>query len=143
MDITNQNKGKAIILFVNDNPVERVLMEWLVKSNVVTPTQLICASDIEGASKVLADNNNNIDILFLDNELHTNHDFRASAAVLRSNAFTGMIGIISSSIEQYAFQEIEQYGVDFRIGKNELDRHALGFIINESINKTNAQEEEL
>lgn len=129
MNSTNQKDDTVTILFVDDNPDEFVLMEWLVKSNPDTETQLICTTDIESACKILDENK--IDMILLDNKLHLNDDFRTSVPILRAKAFTGPIGIVSSSIEPEYFQEFEQYGADFRIGKNELDRNALGFIIDE------------
>jgi CheY-like chemotaxis protein len=121
------------ILFVDDNPDEFVLMEWLVKSGADKNTELVCVTDIESACKVLDERN--ISMILLDNKLHLNDDFRTSVPVLRSKAFTGPIGIVSSSIEPEYFQEFEEYGADFRIGKNELDRNAIGFIIDEFAKK--------
>lgn len=121
------------ILFVDDNPDEFVLMEWLVKGGTDLNTDLVCVTDIEGACKVLDERN--ISMILLDNKLHLNDDFRTSVPVLRSKAFTGPIGIVSTSIEPEYFQEFEEYGADFRIGKNELDRNAIGFIIDEFAKK--------
>lgn len=121
------------ILFVDDNPDEFVLMEWLCSRASSYETNLICVSSIEEACDVIE--KQKIDIILLDNKLHKNDDFRTSVPVIRAKSFVGPIGIVSSSIEPEYFQEFEQYGADFRIGKNELDRNALGFIIDEFAGK--------
>lgn len=121
------------ILFVDDNPDEFVLMEWLCSSASSYETSLTCVASIEEACDVIE--KRKIDIILLDNKLHKNDDFRTSVPIIRSKSFVGPIGIVSSSIEPEYFQEFEQYGADFRIGKNELDRNALGFIIDEFAGK--------
>lgn len=124
---------KIQILFVDDNPDEFVLMEWLCSRASSYETKLTCVSSIEEACDVI--DKQKFDIILLDNKLHKNDDFRTSVPILRSKRFVGPIGIVSSSIEPEYFQEFEQYGADFRIGKNELDRNALGFIIDEFAGK--------
>lgn len=126
------NDAPINVLFVDDNEDEFVLMNWLFGSSPEYNAELICVTDIEAACAVL--DARKIDIILLDNKLHLNDDFRTSVPVLRSKSFTGPIGIVSSSIAPDYFQEFEDYGADFRIGKNELDRNALGFIIEEFIN---------
>lgn len=121
------------ILFVDDNPDEFVLMEWLCSRASSYKASLTCVSNVAEACDVIE--KQNIDIILLDNKLHENDDFRTSVPVLRSKSFVGPIGIVSSSIDPEYFQEFEQYGADFRIGKNELDRNALGFIIDEFAGK--------
>lgn len=121
------------ILFVDDNPDEFILMEWLCSRASSYETKLTCVPSIEEACDVI--DKQTIDIILLDNKLHKNDDFRTSLPVLRGKSFVGPIGIVSSSIEPEYFQEFERYGADFRIGKNELDRNALGFIIDEFAGK--------
>lgn len=129
-------EGQEIqILFVDDNPDEFILMEWLCSRASSYQTKLTCVPGIEEACEVIE--KQTIDIILLDNKLHKNEDFRTSVPVLRSKSFVGPIGIVSSSIEPEYFQEFEHYGADFRIGKNELDRNALGFIIDEFAGKKN------
>lgn len=126
----DENITKKIkILFVDDNPDEFVLMEWICNSASNVETELTCVADIDAACKTLDEQK--IDIILLDNKLHQNDDFRSSVPVLRSKNFVGPIGIVSSSIEPEYFQEFEQYGADFRIGKNELDKNSFGFILEE------------
>ena len=117
------------ILFVDDNPDEFVLMEWICNSAGGVETELICVANIKSACETLE--KHDIDIILLDNKLHENDDFRTSVPVLRSKNFVGPIGIVSSSIAPDYFQEFEQYGADFRIGKNELDKNSFGFILEE------------
>lgn len=134
-------KNKDIqILFVDDNPDEFVLMRWLCSRASLYQTNLTCVTNIEAACEVIE--KQAIDIILLDNKLHLNDDFRTSVPVIRSKSFVGPIGIVSSSIEPEYFQEFEQYGADFRIGKNELDRNALGFIISEFAGKKAPQPED-
>ncbi|MEP2945140.1 MAG: hypothetical protein ABJN11_05850 [Lentilitoribacter sp.] len=133
MNSTVEETETITILFVDDNPDEFVLMEWLVKGGADQNTELVCVTDIESACKVLEEQD--ISMILLDNKLHLNDDFRTSVPILRSKAFTGPIGIVSTSIEPEYFQEFEEYGADFRIGKNELDRNAIGFIIDEFAKK--------
>ena len=133
MNSTVEEIETITILFVDDNPDEFVLMEWLVKGGADQNTELVCVADIESACKVLEEQD--ISMILLDNKLHLNDDFRTSVPILRSKAFTGPIGIVSTSIEPEYFQEFEEYGADFRIGKNELDRNAIGFIIDEFAKK--------
>jgi hypothetical protein len=40
---------------------------------------------------------------------------------------------VSSDISDSYFQEFEEFGVDFRIGKDEIDYHALRHIISEYV----------
>ena len=128
-DSVDVAKLKVTILFVDDNPEEFIIMQWLCNGSEHIRANLVCVTDIEKACESLEAQN--IDIILLDNKLHLNDDFRTSVPVLRSKNFTGPIGIVSSSIEPEYFQEFEQYGADFRIGKNELDRNSLGFILDE------------
>ncbi|MEW7008184.1 MULTISPECIES: response regulator [unclassified Lentilitoribacter] len=133
-EVLDMRENREIeILFVDDNPDEFVLMEWLCSRASSYKTNLICVSSIEEACDVIE--KRKIDMILLDNKLHKNDDFRTSVPVLRSKSFIGPIGIVSSSIEPEYFQEFEQYGADFRIGKSELDRNALGFIIDEFAGK--------
>jgi CheY-like chemotaxis protein len=124
-------KSKVTILFVDDNPEEFIIMQWLCNGSKDIRANLVCVTDIEKACEALE--TQNIDMILLDNKLHLNDDFRTSVPVLRSKNFTAPIGIVSSSIEPEYFQEFEQYGADFRIGKNELDRNSLGFILDEFV----------
>lgn len=128
-----EHSGKIHVLFVDDNEDEFVLMNWLFGSSPEVNSELTCVTDIEAACNVIK--NQTIDIILLDNKLHLNDDFRTSVPILRATNFTGPIGIVSSSIAPEYFQEFEEYGADFRIGKNELDRNALVFIIDEFIKK--------
>lgn len=127
------NQEKIHVLFVDDNEDEFVLMNWLLGSSPEFNSELTCVTNIAAACEVIE--LQSVDIILLDNKLHLNDDFRTSVPILRATNFTGPIGIVSSSIAPDYFQEFEEYGADFRIGKNELDRNALAFIIEEFIKK--------
>jgi len=72
-----------------------------------------------------------IDMVFLDNRLVPNNDFRETAPQLRNAGFIGPIGIISSDISGRYFEQFRDYGVDFKIGKDEIDGTVINFIITE------------
>ena len=62
-------------------------------------------------------------------------DFRETVPALRQNGYIGPIGVISSSISDAYFQKIDDYGVDFRIDKAELDPTAIEFILQEYVKR--------
>ena len=64
-------------------------------------------------------------------DLVPNNDFRETAPQLRQAGFIGPIGIISSDISGKYFEQIREYGVDFKIGKDEIDRTVISFIVEE------------
>lgn len=73
------------------------------------------------------------DMILVDNRLLPNNDFRETVPRLREIGYTGPIGVISSDISDAYFQQFQEYGVDFRIGKDEIDYHALRHIISEYV----------
>jgi hypothetical protein len=52
---------------------------------------------------------------------------------LRGIGYTGPIGVISTDISDGYFQQFPDYGVDFRIGKDEMDARTLQYIIREYV----------
>src|ERR1700754_2617207 len=72
-------------------------------------------------------------MILVDNRLLPNNDFRETVPQLREIGYTGPIGVVSSDISDTYFQEFEEFGVDFRIGKDEIDYHALRHIISEYV----------
>jgi hypothetical protein len=52
---------------------------------------------------------------------------------LREIGYTGPIGVISSDISDAYFQQFQEFGVDFRIGKDEIDYQALRHILSEYV----------
>jgi DNA-binding NarL/FixJ family response regulator len=74
------------------------------------------------------------DLILLDNRLLPNADFRETVPELRGIGYTGPIGVVSTDISDGYFQEFPDYGVDFRIGKDEIDAQTLQHIIREYVN---------
>lgn len=72
-------------------------------------------------------------MILVDNRLLPNNDFRETVPRLREIGYTGPIGVISSDISDAYFQQFQEFGVDFRIGKDEIDYHALRHIISEYV----------
>ncbi len=73
------------------------------------------------------------DLILLDNRLLPNADFRETVPALRGIGYTGPIGVVSTDISDGYFQEFPDYGVDFRIGKDEIDARTLQYIIREFV----------
>ena len=73
------------------------------------------------------------DLILLDNRLLPNADFRETVPELRGIGYTGPIGVISTDISGNYFQEFPDYGVDFRIGKDEIDVQTLQHILREYV----------
>jgi DNA-binding NarL/FixJ family response regulator len=117
------------VLLVDDDPVEHVLLERKLKTAKDVNIQLDYVGDIGGA--VACVKSGGIDMIFLDNRLVPNNDFRETAPQLRNAGFIGPIGIISSDISGRYFELFRDYGVDFRIGKDEIDGTVISFIIAE------------
>ncbi len=74
------------------------------------------------------------DLILLDNRLLPNADFRETVPALRGIGYTGPIGVVSADISDGYFQQFQEYGVDFRIGKDEIDVPTLQYIIREYVN---------
>ena len=117
------------ILLVDDDPAEHTLLKRTLDKVDGPPIDLIYVGDI--ASAVERVKQGGIDVVFLDNRLVPNNDFRETAPQLREAGYIGPIGIISSDISGSYFQQFREFGVDFRIGKDEIDRTAISFIIAE------------
>lgn len=73
------------------------------------------------------------DLILVDNRLLPNADFRETVPELRGIGYTGPIGVISTDISGNYFQEFPDYGVDFRIGKDEIDVQTLQHILREYV----------
>ena len=126
---SDQAEQKLKILLVDDDPAEHVLMKRTLEKVDGPPLELEYVSDIGSAVEAVA--GGGVDLVLLDNRLVPNNDFRETAPQLREAGFIGPIGIISSDISGNYFQEFPQFGVDFRIGKDEIDGTAISFIISE------------
>jgi hypothetical protein len=74
-------------------------------------------------------------MILMDNRLQPQADFRETVPELRRAGYIGPVGVISSSISDAYFQKIDDYGVDFRIDKAELDPTAIEFILQEYVKR--------
>ncbi|WP_339760543.1 response regulator [uncultured Hoeflea sp.] len=117
------------VLLVDDDPVEHVLLKRKLETAKDICIELDYVGDIGGAVESVK--SGGIDMIFLDNRLVPNNDFRETAPQLRNAGFIGPIGIISSDISGRYFEQFRDYGVDFRIGKDEIDGAAISFIVAE------------
>ena len=72
-------------------------------------------------------------MILVDNRLLPNNDFRETVPRRREIGYTGPIGVISSDISDAYFQQFQEFGVDFRIGKDEIDYQALRHILSEYV----------
>ncbi|MBO6919973.1 MAG: response regulator [Rhizobiaceae bacterium] len=125
----NTQATKIKLLFVDDDPTEFDIMKRLCRDMDHQKIDLVCRHSVEEACEVLGEQD--IDMILLDNQLMMDDDFRSSTPKLRAQHYTGPIGIVSSNVRTDYFQDIEEYGADFRIGKDELDRQTIFYIINE------------
>lgn len=126
---TKSDDSHLRILLVDDDPAEHTLLTRKLRNVEELAIELDYVGDIGAAvDSVKA---GGVDMVFLDNRLVPNNDFRETAPQLRQAGFIGPIGIISSDISGKYFEEFREYGVDFRIGKDEIDGAAIGFIIAE------------
>ncbi len=127
--MTKQTGRQLKILLVDDDPAEHVLLKRKLEKVGGTTIQLDYVGDIGSAVDRIK--MGDIDIVFLDNRLVPNNDFRETAPQLRKAGFVGPIGIISSDLSGSYFQRFQEYGADFRIGKDEIDGTAISFIVAE------------
>ena len=117
------------ILLVDDDPAEHILLKRVIEEADGPAIELDYVSDIGAAvDRVRA---GGVDLVFLDNRLSSNNDFRENAPQLRQAGYVGPIGIISSDISGDYFQRFEEFGADFRIGKDEIDGTAISFVVAE------------
>jgi DNA-binding response OmpR family regulator len=126
---TRQTDHRINILLVDDNPDEYLVLKLTMKKITSPSIRLDYVEDI--ASAVECIKANHFDIILLDNRLLPNNDFRETAPQVRRAGYSGPIGIVSSDISGSYFSEFRDFGVDFRIGKDEIDRAAIAFIISE------------
>ena len=117
------------ILLIDDDPAEHVLLKRQLNKAETSAIELDYVGDIQGAVDIVR--KGGVDMVFLDNHLVPNNDFRETAPQLRHAGFVGPIGIISSDISGKYFEKFRDYGVDFKIGKAEIDPGAISFIVAE------------
>lgn len=119
------------ILMVDDEILEFKVLQQKMRTSPDFTIDADFAQSIEEAverAKSVA-----YEMILVDNRLLPNNDFRETVPRLREIGYTGPIGVISSDISDAYFQQFEEFGVDFRIGKDEIDYHALRHIISEYV----------
>jgi DNA-binding NarL/FixJ family response regulator len=119
------------ILMVDDEILEFKVLQQKMRTSPDYTIDADFAQSIEEAverAKTVA-----YEMILVDNRLLPNNDFRETVPRLREIGYTGPIGVISSDISDAYFQQFEEFGVDFRIGKDEIDYHALRHIIGEYV----------
>ena len=121
------------VLLVDDDQTEHLLFERKLAGFSNPAIALGCVEDIDAAVRFLE--NERVDMILLDNRLTPRVDFRETAPKLRDAGFTGPIGLISTDISGDYFQSFPDFGVDFRIGKDEIDAQAITFIMAEYLGK--------
>ena len=128
--MSNSEDDKRLkVLLVDDDPAEHVILKRKLNASEGANIDLDYVGDI--ASAVDAVKGGDIDMVFLDNRLVPNNDFRETAPQLRQAGFIGPIGIISSDISGAYFEKFREFGVDFKIGKEEIDGTVINFIVSE------------
>ena len=127
------SESPITILLVDDELLEFKVLELKLASTPEFKLGVDYAATI--AEAVLKVRAGDYQMILVDNRLFPNNDFRETVPQLRRAGYTGPIGVISADISDAYFQQFPQYGVDFRIGKDELDYHAIRHIIGEYVNK--------
>ena len=117
------------VLLIDDDPAEHILLQRKLKKADEISIELDYVADIGSAVDIVKAGG--VDMVFLDNRLVPNNDFRETAPLLRQAGFVGPIGIISSDISGKYFEDFRDYGVDFKIGKDEIDATVIAFVVAE------------
>lgn len=117
------------VLLIDDDPAEHILLQRKLQKADEMSIELDYVADIGTAVDLVKAGG--VDMVFLDNRLVPNNDFRETAPLLRQAGFVGPIGIISSDISGKYFEEFRDYGVDFKIGKDEIDASMIAFVVTE------------
>ncbi|WP_454848158.1 response regulator [Rhizobium binxianense] len=119
------------VLFVDDEFIEFRSLKKKIADLTEPALDVEYAQSLgEAVDKIRA---SRFDLILLDNRLLPNADFRETVPALRGIGYTGPIGVVSTDISGGYFQEFPDYGVDFRIGKDEIDGQALQHIIREYV----------
>ena len=127
--------AKAHILLVDDDPAENVILGALMRKVASYAITLHYVETVDGALGFIRSSGVPLDMILMDNRLQPQADFRETVPELRRAGYIGPIGVISSSISDAYFQKIDDYGVDFRIDKAELDPTAIEFILREYVGR--------
>ena len=123
------------ILLVDDDPAENVILSALMRKVASYAISLHYVETVEGALGFIRSSGVRLDMILMDNRLQPQADFRQTVPELRRAGSIGPVGVISSSISDAYFQKIDDYGVDFRIDKAELDPTAIEFILQEYVKR--------
>jgi CheY-like chemotaxis protein len=124
--------GDAVkVLFVDDEFVEFRSLKKKIGSLSEPAVDVEYSQSISDALEKVK--GGRFDLILLDNRLLPNADFRETVPELRGIGYTGPIGVVSTDISDGYFQEFPDYGVDFRIGKDEIDARTLQYIIREFV----------
>ncbi|WP_429812385.1 response regulator [Ensifer sp. B1-9] len=120
----------AHILLVDDDPTENLILRGLIRKVSNIAIELHYCQTMEDALAFLR-SGKPVSMILLDNRLHPQLDFRETVPALRRQGYIGPIGVISASLADPYFQNLEEYGADFRIDKAEIDPTAIDFILRE------------
>lgn len=124
--------GDAVkVLFVDDEFVEFRSLKKKIGSLAEPAVDIEYSQSIGDALEKIK--GGRFDLVLLDNRLLPNADFRETVPELRGIGYTGPIGVVSTDISGSYFQQFADYGVDFRIGKDEIDARTLQYIIREYV----------
>jgi len=126
---TRRDDKQLKVLLIDDDPAEHILLQRKLQKADETSIELDYVADIGSAVDIVKAGG--VDMVFLDNRLVPNNDFRETAPLLRQAGFVGPIGIISSDISGKYFEDFRDYGVDFKIGKDEIDASVIAFVVTE------------
>lgn len=127
--------AQAHVLLVDDDPAENVILSALMRKVASYAITLHYVETVDGALDFIRLSDVRLDMVLMDNRLQPQADFRETVPELRRAGYIGPVGVISSSINDAYFQKIDDYGVDFRIGKAELDPTAIEFILQEYVSR--------
>ena len=127
--------AKVHILLVDDDPAENIILGALMRKVASYAITLHYVETVEDALGFIRSSSAQLDMILMDNRLQPQADFRETVPELRRAGYIGPVGVISSSISDAYFQKIDDYGVDFRIDKAELDPTASEFILQEYVKR--------
>jgi DNA-binding NarL/FixJ family response regulator len=131
MAVDAGRKSVVKVLFVDDEFIEFRSLRKTVADLSEPQVDMDYAQSITDALSKLADTR--FDLILLDNRLLPNADFRETVPKLRGSGYTGPIGVVSMDVSDEYFQQFQDYGVDFRIGKDEIDADTVQYIIREYV----------
>lgn len=123
------------ILLVDDDPAEDLILRALMRKVTSYAITLHYVETVDAALEFIRTSGTPLDMILMDNRLQPQADFRETVPELRRAGYIGPVGVISSSIRDAYFQKIDDYGVDFRIDKAELDPTAVEFILREYVDR--------